>query len=103
MEATQVVAVAVVEAKGWRSRWWTRWQMRWDRLADWMVEAMRVVDQMEVAMTVPRTCWHRLHSLAVGLTLTLTPCVAQGFTWTWLASQRAQRPDRRCRLGLGLG
>ena len=85
MKAT-AQAVAVVEAKGWRSRWWTRWRMRWDRLADWVVEAMRVVDKMEVAVTVPRTCWHQLHRLALGLTLTLTlaltltPCVAQGFT-----------------------
>ena len=65
MKATEE-AVAVVEAKGWRSRCWARWQMRWDRLANRMVEAMRVVDKMEVALTVPHTCWHQLHSLALG-------------------------------------
>ena len=65
MKATEE-AVAVVEAKGWRSRWCTRWQMRWDRLANWVIEAMGMVDKMEVAVTVPRTCWHQLRSLALG-------------------------------------
>ena len=43
------MAVAVVEAKGWRSRWWTRWLMRWDRLVNWVVEVDKdwVVDKLD--------------------------------------------------------